>query len=718
MASWRCSCTSAVAALALAAAATPTTQAQDPRINEVRVGQLGADNDEYFELAGTPSTPLTGVYYIVIGDDASNNQGVVEFVLNLLGQSIGASGFFLVVENTFSLSGTPNLVLPALDFEGGYRTHMIVTNFTEQVGADLDTDDDGVLDVFPWTSIIDCVALVGPGTPGVDGDYVYCATQVGPDGEFVPGHIYRCDPDLTWTVGEFDVAGPGATDTPSTVNTSCDFVPPCGSGLAGSCYEANGTPNCDDADCCNEIINNWDPSCADAWDQLCANLAQINCRTCGDPDAGDCFEPNGTAYCDIAECCTTVCKLDPSCCQLDGWDQACADLALANCPLAAVESGDVVIGLSNDNVDPADTLALARGDAVLNGGVLIDDSWAQPFMQSMEFDNLDGLTHNPQGNLLAVNFGTTADGGSIYSLATCEVVGPGQLIGNTTGLGGTGITLSQLGGLSVSPDNTKIAVTAYTTGKVIVYDYVAGDCMGAGAVLTNARETAQAPMCITDDTQGTTWLDDGVVLAFSSLGTVWAVDATTMGTTALASLTTTCGPAFTDIEYNPAISPYVFAMESEFSGGTLNTLWVLDPDSAWGIVNQVDYSTSIETTREIGFDGAGNLFVSQFSGNIDLIQNAAGNAAGLADNGSLDWFDTATEVDFASFPGMDVAIGDGGPEPCPGDCQPAPNGDVGVNDFLALIAQWGGPGSCDLDGNNVVNVNDFLDLIAQWGPCP
>jgi hypothetical protein len=110
--------------------------------------------------------------------------------------------------------------------------------------------------------------------------------------------------------------------------------------------------------------------------------------------------------------------------------------------------------------------------------------------------------------------------------------------------------------------------------------------------------------------------------------------------------------------------------------------------------------------------------VSQFSGNIDLIQNAAGNAAGLADNGSLDWFDTATEVDFTSFPGMDVAIGDGGPEPCPGDCQPAPNGDVGVNDFLALIAQWGGPGSCDLDGNNVVNVNDFLDLIAMWGPCP
>ena len=714
MRNWRCSCASAVAALALAAAATPTTQAQDPRLNEVRVGQLLDDNDEYFELFGTPNSPLTGVHYIVIGDDASNNQGVVEFALNLLGQSIGANGFFLVVENTFSLPGTPNLVLPALDFEGGYRTHMIVLNFTGQVGDDLDFEDDGVLDILPWETIIDCVALVGPGIPGVDGDHVYCATQVGPDGMFVPGHIYRCDPDLTWTVGEFDVAGPGATDTPGAVNTSCDFIPPCGSSLAGSCFEANGTPNCDDVDCCNEIINSWDPSCATEWDQLCADFAQVNCRSCGDPGAGDCFEPNGTAYCDIAECCTDVCILDPSCCQLNGWDQVCADLALANCPLTAVESGDVIIGLSDP--DPGETLLLARGDAVENGGVLIDDSWSQAFMQSVELDNLDGLTHNAQGNLLAVNYGTEADGGEIWSLATCEAVGPGQLIGNTMGLGGAGISLSRLGGLSVSPDNTKIAVVGYDSAKVIVFDYVAGDCLGAGAALSNARETDQTPMCVAD-TQGTAWLDDGTVLAFSSLGTIWAVDATTMGTTALANLTTTCGPAFTDIEYNPLISPYVFALESEFSGGTLNTLWVLDPDSAWGIVNQVDYSTSINTTRELAFDAAGNLFVSQYTGNIDVIVNAAGNAGGLADNGSLDWFVLPTPL-FDAFPGLDVAIGDGGPEPCPWDCQPTPDGEVNVPDFLAILAQWGGPGSCDFDSNDDVDVQDFLEFLANFGPCP
>jgi hypothetical protein len=61
----------------------------------------------------------------------------------------------------------------------------------------------------------------------------------------------------------------------------------------------------------------------------------------------------------------------------------------------------------------------------------------------------------------------------------------------------------------------------------------------------------------------------------------------------------------------------------------------------------------------------------------------------------------------------------GGEEnPCPGDCDPPGDGLVGVNDFLQLLAEWGGPGSCDIDGNGVVDVGDFLDLLAFWGPCP
>jgi len=57
--------------------------------------------------------------------------------------------------------------------------------------------------------------------------------------------------------------------------------------------------------------------------------------------------------------------------------------------------------------------------------------------------------------------------------------------------------------------------------------------------------------------------------------------------------------------------------------------------------------------------------------------------------------------------------------PCPWDCDggESTDGNVGIVDFLALLAQWGGPGSCDFDGGGV-GINDFLELLANWGPCP
>jgi hypothetical protein len=59
---------------------------------------------------------------------------------------------------------------------------------------------------------------------------------------------------------------------------------------------------------------------------------------------------------------------------------------------------------------------------------------------------------------------------------------------------------------------------------------------------------------------------------------------------------------------------------------------------------------------------------------------------------------------------------------CPADIDG--DGDVGVTDFLVLLAEWGPcpdpPDPCpsDLDGDGDVGVTDFLVLLAQWGPCP
>ncbi len=48
------------------------------------------------------------------------------------------------------------------------------------------------------------------------------------------------------------------------------------------------------------------------------------------------------------------------------------------------------------------------------------------------------------------------------------------------------------------------------------------------------------------------------------------------------------------------------------------------------------------------------------------------------------------------------------------------DGNVGIQDFLDLLAAWGPCLGCpaDLNGDGTVGITDFLDLLAAWGPCP
>ncbi len=58
--------------------------------------------------------------------------------------------------------------------------------------------------------------------------------------------------------------------------------------------------------------------------------------------------------------------------------------------------------------------------------------------------------------------------------------------------------------------------------------------------------------------------------------------------------------------------------------------------------------------------------------------------------------------------------------PCHWDCEPNPDGNVGVNDFLTVLAEWGeGPSSqADVNHDQIVDILDFLEVLAHWGPCP
>lgn len=55
--------------------------------------------------------------------------------------------------------------------------------------------------------------------------------------------------------------------------------------------------------------------------------------------------------------------------------------------------------------------------------------------------------------------------------------------------------------------------------------------------------------------------------------------------------------------------------------------------------------------------------------------------------------------------------------PCPADIGGDAN--VGIDDFLAVLAAWGGCVDCpeDVTGDDVVGINDFLSVLANWGPC-
>ena len=85
------------------------------------------------------------------------------------------------------------------------------------------------------------------------------------------------------------------------------------------------------------------------------------------------------------------------------------------------------------------------------------------------------------------------------------------------------------------------------------------------------------------DTQGTTFLNNNELIAFESSGKLIRLDTTSMETEEVATLNTGGGPDggrsdYTDIVYNPLVSPYLYAMYSGFGDdGTTNTLFVVDP---------------------------------------------------------------------------------------------------------------------------------------------
>ncbi len=194
----------------------------------------------------------------------------------------------------------------------------------------------------------------------------------------------------------------------------------CGDGNAGSCYQANASPYCDDTDCC-DLVCAADPFCCNTrWDNLCANAALVDCGNCGGPGAGDCFASNGSPGCEDADCCAIVCNQDDFCCD-NSWDGLCAGHAAVLCG-APLPPSSGVLYFSRDGFSELYELNMVTGAATLIGvtGVesftvgLCPSANRQVLYGSKPF----GVMHISSDGAGFAQFGTQGSEGMAYDPAT------------------------------------------------------------------------------------------------------------------------------------------------------------------------------------------------------------------------------------------------------------------------------------------------------------
>ena len=194
----------------------PTIQVQ---LQEVRIDQPGADDDEYAEIRGDGNLMLNGCWYIVIGD-GSGGSGTIENATDLTGLSLN-NGTLLIAEDADTL-GVLTGEIVNLNFENNDNvTHVLCMNFYGSEGDDLDWDDDGNLDEEPWTDTVDGVCIIADPNGG---EHTYLMDEeIGPTADgYAPAHIYRYTGACgNFAMGTYDPYDPESVDTPGTENPAC-----------------------------------------------------------------------------------------------------------------------------------------------------------------------------------------------------------------------------------------------------------------------------------------------------------------------------------------------------------------------------------------------------------------------------------------------------------------------------------------------------------------
>ncbi len=190
----------------------------------------GSDNgQEYMELIGGPSESVAGVTVLVI-DNEGSGIGTITHAIALTGGTVGTNGLYLLRDNNAIAFSTPPAGATTLqvtdfnpDLDNDHHTYLLVTNFTGAVTDDLDTNDDGMLETTPWTTLLDAISVenntgepdIASGLGGVHidgGDFVPA---------FTPDSVIRNPNNPSEVIG-FDTlaSAAGGPYTPDPTNTT------------------------------------------------------------------------------------------------------------------------------------------------------------------------------------------------------------------------------------------------------------------------------------------------------------------------------------------------------------------------------------------------------------------------------------------------------------------------------------------------------------------
>lgn len=146
-------------------------------LNELYVNPPGIDDSrEFVEIINTTggALPLDGMAIVEI-DGNGLTAGTIKQDKHLGGQSTGDNGLLMLGQNYWTLGVTPWGALVDGDTEladmpnfigNDNVTVLLVEGYTGISGQDLDKNNDGVLEIVPWTKVLDSVGWLDPTVPG------------------------------------------------------------------------------------------------------------------------------------------------------------------------------------------------------------------------------------------------------------------------------------------------------------------------------------------------------------------------------------------------------------------------------------------------------------------------------------------------------------------------------------------------------------------------